>query len=166
MLGDDDRMNALVRSLLVIVLLTAVGAPTQALPAPRAVDRDPQAVRVSRILGRWLDERASAYASTDVRAARSLYTRASRAGIADAAMLRAYADRGLVVRRLTTQILSVELLDREGRLLRLGVEARFAGGMVRAGQARQPLPSGGVTRRVVTMVHVDGRWLVRGVRRG
>jgi hypothetical protein len=157
-------MTTLVRSAVIVgLVLSMCGGPSQARP-PALPDR-PE-VRALRVLHHWDRDRAAAFAAGDVRGLRRLYSRASRAGFKDAAVLRQYDARGLVVQTMKTQVLSVELLDRAERQLTLRIVERFAGGTIRGRHVRTRLPAGVVTARVVRMVRPDDRWLVRGVRRG
>jgi hypothetical protein len=158
-------MTSLSRSVLIVVLLLTVCGSSQAsVFHGQGHGQDRPEVRAVRVLDRWEGRRAAAYAAGDVRGLRRLYSRASRAGARDAAILRAYGERGLVVEELATQVRSVQLLDRSGRCLRLRVVERFAGGTVSAGRSDRVLPAGTATTRVITLVRADRGWVVRGVR--
>jgi hypothetical protein len=133
---------------------------------PRQAVRE--TVRALRILHAWDRQRAAAYAEADPVALRRLYAPASRAGARDVQRLRSYAERGLVVRRLTVQVLHGELLARKARLLRVAVEERVARAVAtpRGGGRSVVLPATSATEDVVTMVRVERRWVVRSVHRG
>jgi hypothetical protein len=121
-----------------------------------------------RILSAWDRRRSAAYASSDVAALRALYAPGSGAGRRDAAVLRAYADRGLVVRDLRMQVLACDISFSGPRRIRLVVTDRVQGAVVVRGAARDPtairLPADQPSRRVVAFVRRDGRWLVAEVR--
>ncbi|WP_148615114.1 hypothetical protein [Nocardioides rubriscoriae] len=145
-----------------------VRSPDAAPPAPSARPADgratpvatPPAARARQVLRHWDAERARAWTSGDVRALAGLYTPGSVAGRRDAAMLRAWAGRGLRVTGLTTQVLRLQvLLDRPRRLV-LVVTDRVA--HVSAGDLVLPhdRPS---TRRIVLARSPVGRWRVASV---
>ena len=67
------------------------------------------------VLHAWDTRRARAWAEADADALRALYVRGSAAGRADVRLLRAYAARGLVVRRLVTQVFAVRVLRSDAR---------------------------------------------------
>ena len=121
-----------------------------------------------RVLSGWDRQRAAAYASGDVAALRALYVPGSGTGRQDAAVLRAYADRGLVVRGLRMQVLACDISYSGPGRIRLVVTDRVQGAVVVRGAARDPtairLPSDRPSRRVVTFVRRAGRWLVAEVR--
>ena len=62
------------------------------------------------MLHAWDADRAAAYARGDPGALRRLYAPGSRAGVRDQRVLQAYAERGLLVRGLRTQVLSLRVL--------------------------------------------------------
>ena len=66
------------------------------------------------VLHEWDVRRARAWARADLDALRALYVRGSGAGRADVRLLRAYRARGLVVRRLVTQVFAVRVLRSDG----------------------------------------------------
>jgi len=90
-------------------------------------------------------------------------------------LLRAYTSRGVVARRLVTQVFAVRVVRRGAATLRLSVFDRVAGGqLVRHGRA-SPLDSSRPVIRTIQFRRVDGSWRVawvsgsgrapRGVRR-
>jgi hypothetical protein len=121
-----------------------------------------------RVLSTWDGLRAAAYASGDVGALRALYAAGSVTGRRDVAMLRAYADRGLVVRGMRMQVLACEITFSGPHRIRVLVTDRLRGAVVFPGAARDPtavrLPADQPSRRVVTFVRRAGRWLVAEVR--
>ena len=152
------------RFLVVLGVLASLASP----PVVDRVDTAPSArsdlVEALEVLHSWDDRRADAWAGADAEALRSLYVRGSAAGRADARLLRAYADRGLVVRRLVTQVFAVRILDRDATRLKLSVFDRVAGGEVlQDGRVVALRSSPPVTRTVVFRL-VSGRWLVASVR--
>jgi hypothetical protein len=83
----------------------------------------------------------------------------SRAGRRDAALLRRYVERGLVVRDLRMQVLSLRVLRASADLLRLDVVDRVAGGDV----AGARLPADAATRHVLELRLVEGAWRMAAV---
>jgi hypothetical protein len=113
--------------------------PTPSAPAqPDVEPQDPGralAVRGLEVLRRWDALRAAAYAEADPAQLRPLYTRTSAAGRRDRALLRRYADQGLVVHGLVAQIRSAEATSPGPRRLRVRVQERYPDIVVRpAGQ--------------------------------
>jgi hypothetical protein len=130
-----------------------------------------EAVRAARVLRRWDERRAAAYAEGDAERLRGLYAPGSSAGGADLRLLRSYTDRGLLVTGLRVQLVDLEVLRRTGARLVMRVQDRVAGGGVVAvgeWQERAQLPRDRPTTRTVTLVRErereQGRWLVRSVR--
>ena len=140
----------------------AVAAAGPAAAAPAQV---PEGLR---ILCWWDRQRAAAYASGDVAELRALYAPGSRTGRRDVAVLRAYADRGLVVRGLLMQVLSCDISASGAGRIRLVVTDRVKGAVVVRLAARDPtairLPADQPSRREVTFVRRAGGWLVAEVR--
>jgi hypothetical protein len=118
------------------------------------------------VLRDWDRRRAAAWADGDAGALRALYTRRSAAGSADVALLQEYAARGLVVRDLRMQLLSVRVLVDRPRQLVLEVIDRVAGATaVRATDpaASRRLPADIATTRVLLLRRVGERWLMARV---
>ena len=114
----------------------------------------------------WDARRAQAWARGDPRLLRTLYTPGSVAGRHDRAMLRAWVARGLVVRQLRTQLLSVRELAHRGSAWTLLVTDRVAGGVAVGAGVRRRLPQDRATTRTVTLRRVHGDWRVASVRTG
>jgi hypothetical protein len=96
---------------------------------------------------------------------RSLYVDGSAAGTSDAALLRAYLRRGLRVEEMRMQLLAVEVLREERRLLRLRVTDRLAGAVAVGEGTRVPLPRDAASTRVVELRRAPGEpWRVATVR--
>jgi len=129
------------------------------VPATSAL-AGPPAVTVVRA---WDDARAEAWARGDPLRLAALYTPASVAGRRDVAMLRTWTARGLVVRGLRTQLLSVRELGRTLTIWTLLVTDRLAGGVAVGRGERRPLPRDGVSVRTVRLRLLDGRWRVAAV---
>jgi hypothetical protein len=115
------------------------------------------------ILRAWDARRAQAWARGDPRLLRALYTPGSVAGRHDLAMLRAWAARGLVVRQLRTQLLSVREVAHTPSSWTLMVTDRVAGGVAVGAGVRRPLPTDQATARTVLLRRVRGSWLVSAV---
>ena len=153
---------------LLVTLLAAV-APAldefpQTQPAELAAATAPVAPPSVELLRVWDAQRAGAWARGDPRMLRRLYTPGSAAGRHDRAMLRAWADRGLVVRGLRTQLLSVDVLRRTSSTWTLLVTDRLVGGTAVGAGVRRALPRDEPTTRRVTLRSVAGEWRVASVR--
>lgn len=131
---------------------SATGPPAVAGTGPRAVLAD------------WDARRSAAWAAGDAEALGDLYVDGSRTGRVDVRMLRAYADRGLRVEGLTTQVLALEVLEQSDDGLRLRVTDRVAGGVVLGAASRPSLPRDRASVRTLTLARVDGAWLMVTVR--
>jgi hypothetical protein len=81
-------------------------------------------------------------------------------------MLRSWTARGLVVRQLRTQLLSVRELARRGSAWTLLVTDRLAGGVAVGAGVRRPLPRDRATTRTIRLRRWDGGWRVASVRSG
>jgi hypothetical protein len=168
----------------VVALVVAVGLTVGVVASsigPRRTEAGPSSPAVSAaaatpvpgsarsaaiaVLRDWDRRRAAAWADGAARSLRGLYTPRSPAGAADVALLRSYADRGLVVHGLRMQLLAVRLIvDRPARL-ELEVTDRVVGATaVRVSDARAGvLPADAATTRVLVLRRVDGRWLMARV---
>jgi hypothetical protein len=146
----------------------AAAAPTPGHPVGQPVtagSRGQDLVVALEVLHGWDARRAEAWATVDEEAVRSLYVSGSLAGRADVRLLRAYADRGLVVRRLVTQVFAVRLLHRDAESVRLRVFDRVAGGEVTREGDPEPLGSSRPVTRTVELRLVSGSWRVAAVSR-
>lgn len=118
-------------------------AEPAATPARGVADRRRTCtLRALRVLDRWDRARATAYARGDVARLRHLYAAGSPAGAADARVLEAYAERGLVVTRMRRQVLAARgRVCAEDRLV-VAVTDRLVGARVvgRGGEWRLPAP--------------------------
>jgi hypothetical protein len=190
----SGRRREILRVVLVLVALAAAGvvtgrltvmvfddpSPVAAPPAGDALAPGPRTVpsqggppsgrswrRAAAVLHAWDADRAAAYARGDRAALRGLYAPGSRAGVRDLRVLQAYVERGLVVRGLRTQVLSLRVLTRSRNRLTLEVTDRLVGGRVVVGSARRDggvgLPRDAPTTRVVVLRHQAGEWRVRSV---
>lgn len=126
------------------------------LPAAVALGPSP-----AEVLHAWDDRRAAAWSAGDVAALRDLYTPGSAAGRADAAMLRAWTRRDLLVSGLRMQLLVVVVRDRAPSRLVLDVTDRLVGGVTEPGGLA--LPRDRPSRHVVTLRVVAGEWRVSSV---
>jgi hypothetical protein len=115
------------------------------------------------VLHDWDARREQAWAASDRARLARLYTPGSSAGRADVRLLRAYASRGLVVRRLETQVFAVHVLASGPRRIVLRVFDRVAGGAVAASAESRRLPSTLPALRDVTFERFDGVWRVSEV---
>ena len=98
-------------------------------------------------------------------AAPALPARVRRRGERDVRLLRRYADRGLRVEGLRTQVLAWSVVARRPDRLVLRVTDRLVGGVaVRSdGSTRARLPADRPTERRLTLVRREGRWLMARV---
>ena len=97
-------------------------------------------------------------------ALRRLYVEGSQSGRADAALLTAYAERGLRVDGLTVQRADVRVVAASGDRLVLVVTDRVVGGAAVGARGRVALPRDDWSTRTVVLVHEAGRWRVAEVR--
>ncbi len=147
------------RLLLVLVVLVAVTVPsTPALDARPVAASRADVLHALEVLHGWDDRRTRAWSKSDPSALRSLYVPRSAAARSDVRLLRAYTARGLVVRRMVTQVFGVVVLRRDPDRLVLRVRDRVAGGIVVRRGRVWALPS---TRPVVRRLEfrlVGGAW--------
>ena len=144
-----------------------VTAPAER-PVASPVGRDGQRAvqRAVEVLHAWDAGRTTAYARGDPAALRRLYVPGSRAGARDLRILRAYAERGLVLRGLRTQVLAVEVTTATPRRLVLEVTDRRVGGRAvsaRGGRDVVALPRDAPSTRVLAFHRSHGRWRVAAV---
>jgi hypothetical protein len=130
--------------------------PSAAVPRPE--------VEAAAVLATWDADRAAAWASGDVRRLRSLYVPGSVAGERDAAMLRRWLDRGLVVEGLHTQVLSLREVSRSADRWVLAVTDRLVGGVAAGNGTTAVLPHDTPSTRTVTLRIIGDRWVVASVR--
>ncbi|TIC79881.1 hypothetical protein E8D34_19625 [Nocardioides sp. GY 10113] len=169
-----DRRSMIVVGAVVAVLAwgvlgrpgTPAGRPAATPDVPVVVDAAPVAETPEgvalRVLHTWDRRRARAWARQDAAALGSLYAPGSVAGARDAAMLGAWAERGVRVRGLRIQLLGIEVRQHGPRRLVVVVTDRVVrgrgvgpGGVVRLPRDRES------TRRLV-LVRPAGRWLLAG----
>ena len=134
--------------------------------SPAGRDGQRALARAARVLHAWDAGRAVAYARGDRAALRRLYVPGSRAGARDLRVLRAYAERGLVLRDLRTQVLALEVGTATPRRLMLQVTDRRVGGRAvttRGGRAVLALPRDAPSTRVVDLHRWPGGWRVAAV---
>ena len=112
------------------------------------------------VLHDWDARRARAWAQADPDALRALYVRGSGAGEADVRLLQAYRARGLVVRRLVTQVFAVQVVPSNDSSVRLRVFDRVAGGEVLEHGDVGPLRSSRPATRTITFRRDSGTWRV------
>jgi len=117
-------------------------------------------VKALEVLHEWDADRARAWAQADPDALRALYVRGSGAGRADVQLLRAYRARGLVVRRLVTQVFAVRVLRTTYASLRLRVFDRVAGGEVLEHGMVTLLRSSRAVTRTITFRRDSATWRV------
>ncbi len=136
-------------------------APEPAVPRPATMTVT-EAVSSLSVLRDWDRARSAAWARGDVAALRRIYLMGSRAGARDVAMLRRWVDRGLRVRRLTMQVLSVELRVRTDRRIVLDVTDRLADAVAMpiGGGDRRELPRDGLTTRRLAFRLTGAGWVM------
>lgn len=118
--------------------------------------------RAVGVLRAWDLRRSHAYATGDVAGLRALYV--PGAGAADVRTLEAYVGRRLRVVGMRMQLLGVEVLGADQRVLRVRVTDRLVGAsVVRRGRATA-LPRDRPSIRVLTLRRdARGRWLMAAV---
>jgi hypothetical protein len=143
----------------------AAPAPVRPTASPAVALRPPPAEAAAAVVLReWDERRASAYASGAVRGLRALYVRGSAVGEADAQLLRAYVDRGLVVQGMRMQVLALAVLRATSSVVRVRVTDRLVGAEARGPTGVLPLPRDSASTRVVTLRAIEGVWRVASVR--
>lgn len=149
----------------VVLLATALVALCwpDARPAATSAAAPPVADPAVELLRTWDVRRAAAWASDDPGALRSLYTPGSRTGRADAALLTAYAARGVDVAGLRMQLLTVDVVDRTADRVVLVVTDRLAHVEASHEGRTLSLPSDRPSTHRVTLVRVGETWLVEEV---
>jgi len=160
--------KTLATAVLVAVLAAACAreapAPAQRVePVETTEGHAPAAPPPVEVLRAWDAQRSRAWARGDPRLLSALYAPGSVAGRRDRAMLRAWTSRGLVVRGLRTQLLSVHEVSRSRSSWTLRVTDRLVGGEAVGPGVRRPLPVDAATTRTVVLRRLDGRWLVASV---
>jgi hypothetical protein len=139
-------------------VVPVVHTVTGAVEAPRA-----DLVEALAVLHAWDGRRARAWASVDSAALRSLYVPGSGAGRADLRLLRSYAARGIVVRRIVTQVFAVRVVRSDASAMRLRVFDRVAGGEVARGGRVVALSSSEPVTRVIELRPGPTGWQVVSV---
>ena len=119
--------------------------------------------RAMQILADWDAKRAAAYAAADQRALAGLYLSGSRTGDADVHLLEKYADRGLRVEGMATQMLTFDVIRHDSGRLVVDVTDRVVGAVAVGHGHRVKLPADRADRRRVSLVRRGGRWLVAEV---
>lgn len=117
-----------------------------------------------RILHRWDDRRARAYATGSVAALRRLYLPGSAAGRGDVRLLREYVARGYRVQGMRMQVLAVEVVSHRPGRWRLGLTDRLERAVAVGRAGRTVLPRDQASTRVLVLVRgPDARWRVGSV---
>jgi hypothetical protein len=160
--------------LLVLVAVVTACAPTDAERGERraSVDKEHSSVgpdhhrrvtEAASLLRAWDHRRSVAWSRGDVAGLADLYTRGSRAGRHDRAMLAAYVDRGLRVAGLHTQVLAVSLRSWGPGRFTMEVTDRVVGVHAVGHGVQIPLPRDHPSTRVLTLRRVSGSWRVAEV---
>lgn len=124
-------------------------------PAARA-----DLVRALAVVRDWDVDRAQVWRTQDTARLRLLYVPGSAAGHRDVRLLRRYRARGVVVRRLVTQVFAVTLLRSARSRVRVRILDRVAGGVVSHRGRSRALRSTVPTARVVEFRRSRGEWRV------
>ena len=112
------------------------------------------------VLAAWDERRAAAWAAGDAAELSRLYVDGSRTGAADVRLLRHYRSRGLTVTGLTTQVLALDVVDRDASRLVVAVTDRIVGGQAVGGGSSVALPADRASTRRVVLAREGGRWVV------
>ncbi|QBR91470.1 hypothetical protein [Nocardioides euryhalodurans] len=155
-------LGVLLAGALVLTALLVPAGPEPVAPPGRALAADRTAPL--EVLRGWDRDRARAWRRGDGEALAELYVPGSRAGRADAALLEAYAGRGLRVTGVRMQLAAVEVVARTGDRLELLVTDRLGRTVARGGGGSFSLPGDDWSRRRVVMVRSGTRWQVAEVR--
>jgi hypothetical protein len=149
-------------ALLAVVLVIVDGAgSSEGRSRTRPVGEPGVESRALRVLHTWDAQRARAYARGDGAALSELYTDRSRTGAADRAVLHGYTRRGLRVRGMTTQVLSVVVLtDLPRRIVLRVTEVLLQAAVVDRRGKPWALPHDQPSTRQVVLVRPGDRWLV------
>lgn len=139
-------------------------AADAAAPGGASLVADRAATRASELVRDWDRRRAQVWAGGEPSRVRELYVPGAAAARRERAMVAAYQRRGLRVEGLRTQVLAVEVLDREPGRWRLRVTDRLAAGtVVAADGSRSALPRDAASVRRVTLRRYGGGWRVAEV---
>jgi hypothetical protein len=149
-------------AVLVVVAATSCAAADADHPPVLVVETRRTADALS-LLREWDRHRSQAWADGDVAALTALYTRESRTGRHDRAMLAAYAARGLRVTGLRTQMLDASLRSWTPDRVTLEVTDRVVGAQAVGRGVRISLPRVRPSTRVVSLRRVTGGWRVEEV---
>lgn len=141
---------------------TAVRASLVPSAEPRSSDDLADALGVLRA---WDARRAAAWRAKDPAVLRALYVPGSSALAGDLALLRAYADRGLVVRRLEAQVFAAQVLHRSPRVLRLRVHDRTSA-TVRGGSGQESVRVSDPAQRILELRRIGAAWRMASVSGG
>ncbi len=166
------RLLPLLALLLVAALVSGCGgqeAPAAPSPSSAAQPATPAAhghavvPDALSVLHAWDARRLRAWRRADPRALGRLYGPGSATGRADVRLLREYADHGLVVRDLRTQVFALRVLSRSPLLVRLRVTDRLAGGTAVRDERPLSLPATPPAVRVVELRRptADAPWQVQ-----
>ena len=115
------------------------------------------------LLRHWDQRRSRAWARGDAAGLTSLYTRTSRTGRHDRAMLAAYAARGLRVTGLRTQVLDASLRSWAPDRVTLEVTDRVVAAHAVGRGVRSSLPQDRPSTRVIALRWISGAWRVEEV---
>lgn len=146
--------------LLVLLVTSTVPSPAAAAAQDRVAAPRVDVRRALAVLHGWDQERELAWAADDETALRNLYVPGSAAARADVRLLRSYTARGLVVRRLVTQVFGVRVLRSTADRIDVRVLDRVAGGEVVTGHRVLPLPSTRPALRRIVLRRVAATWQV------
>lgn len=150
------------------LLRSTPGAERRSSPAPEPAVPRPSTMTVTEavsslsVLRDWDRARSAAWARGDTAALSRIYLEGSRVGERDVAMLRRWVGRGLQVRRLTMQVLSVELRVRTDRRIVLDVTDRLADAVATpiGGGGGRALPRDGLTTRRLAFRLTGAGWVM------
>jgi hypothetical protein len=146
----------------VVLTLAATGAAGG--PAGAAAEPAGRLGSALDVLHAWDAARAAAYARGDPAALRGLYLPGSTAADADVRMLRRYAERGVRVGWMATQVFRARVLTRSAVTVRLRVVDRVVGAVAAPARCLR-LPARPPARRVVELRWDGARWRVAAVSR-
>ncbi len=135
------------------------GTTRSALGVAQSADENDRA-RALTVVRAWDEQRAKAYADGDLAALGKLYLSGSVSGRSDRRLLREYADRGLRVQDMRTQILDLEIRDQGENSMLLRVTDRLSGATAVGPGVKVRLPRDLANTRDVEFRRVGPDWVV------
>ncbi|MGH3355745.1 MAG: hypothetical protein ACRDOJ_07580 [Nocardioidaceae bacterium] len=146
-------------------------SPQPSHPSRRDCDGPAAALQSRREGGAWREVlaaldllRARAYAESDARLLRAVYTPRSRVLRVDRALLRRYHRRGVRVTGLRMRVIGLHVVERRGRHVVLRVREQVSGGVAISAGVRRMLSADEPETRLITLHRDHGAgWRIAAV---